>query len=81
MDDRPAQFGDRERCNALALISLAMKEDLGEAGDITSSATIPSDAHGAAPGGAVLRRIGRPARGRACSGRVRFDQALGNVSH
>ncbi len=44
MDDRPVQFGDRERCNALALISLAMKEDLGEAGDITSSATIPSDA-------------------------------------
>jgi nicotinate-nucleotide pyrophosphorylase (carboxylating) len=48
MDDRPVQFGDRERCNALALISLAMKEDLGEVGDITSSATIPSDARGGA---------------------------------
>ena len=48
MDDRPVQFGDRERRNALALISLAIKEDLGEVGDITSSATIPSDARGAA---------------------------------
>ncbi len=48
MDARPVQFGERERRNALALISLAMKEDLGEVGDITSTATIPSRRRGAA---------------------------------
>ena len=41
-------FGDAERANALALIELALTEDLGTAGDITANATIPADARGAA---------------------------------
>jgi nicotinate-nucleotide pyrophosphorylase (carboxylating) len=45
MDDR---FGEREWHNATALIAMALVEDLGQAGDLTSSATIPSQAHGAA---------------------------------
>ena len=48
MDVPRAEFGERERRNALTLISLAMTEDLGEVGDITSTATIPSHARGAA---------------------------------
>ncbi|HKI18589.1 MAG TPA: nicotinate-nucleotide diphosphorylase (carboxylating), partial [Isosphaeraceae bacterium] len=48
MDVSRAEFGERERRNALTLIALALTEDLGEVGDITSTATIPSHAMGAA---------------------------------
>ncbi len=48
MDVSRADFGERERRNALTLISLSTVEDLGEAGDITSTTTIPSDAQGTA---------------------------------
>src|ERR1700678_1855552 len=41
------RFGERERREADALIALALAEDLGEAGDITSTATIASHARGA----------------------------------
>jgi nicotinate-nucleotide pyrophosphorylase (carboxylating) len=41
-------FGEREWRNVEALIALALVEDLGQMGDITSSATIPSHAQGAA---------------------------------
>jgi nicotinate-nucleotide pyrophosphorylase (carboxylating) len=41
-------FGPAERSNALALIDLALAEDLGQHGDLTSIATIPEEAHGAA---------------------------------
>ena len=40
-------FGERERRNADALIAQALAEDLGQVGDITSTATIPSHARGA----------------------------------
>jgi nicotinate-nucleotide pyrophosphorylase (carboxylating) len=46
-------FGDRERQCADTLIALALAEDLGQVGDLTSTATIPSDAEGA---GAVVAR-------------------------
>ena len=42
------RFGPAERANAAALIELALVEDLGEAGDLTSAATIPSQARGSA---------------------------------
>jgi nicotinate-nucleotide pyrophosphorylase (carboxylating) len=42
------QFGPAERSNALALIDLALAEDLGPLGDLTSIATIPDHAQGAA---------------------------------
>jgi nicotinate-nucleotide pyrophosphorylase (carboxylating) len=48
---RPADdlgFGPPERDNALALIALALAEDLGLAGDLTAQATIPAEARGAA---------------------------------
>jgi nicotinate-nucleotide pyrophosphorylase (carboxylating) len=47
---RPARqrFGPAERSNALALIDLALAEDLGPLGDLTSTATIPAHARGAA---------------------------------
>ena len=41
-------FGTSEQANANALIALALAEDLGEVGDITSIATIPIDAQGSA---------------------------------
>jgi nicotinate-nucleotide pyrophosphorylase (carboxylating) len=41
-------FGDAERRNLEALLPLALAEDLGEVGDITSTATVPSQARGAA---------------------------------
>lgn len=41
-------FGAAERANADALIALAVAEDLGDAGDLTSIATIPLDAQGSA---------------------------------
>lgn len=47
------RFGERERREADALIGLALAEDLGQVGDITSTATIPSDALG---GGRVVAR-------------------------
>jgi nicotinate-nucleotide pyrophosphorylase (carboxylating) len=42
------EFGDVERGDLEALLPLALAEDLGEVGDITSAATIPSQARGAA---------------------------------
>jgi len=41
-------FGEMERRNVEVLIAQALTEDLGQVGDITSTATIPSDARGAA---------------------------------
>jgi len=41
-------FGDAERRNAEALIRMALDEDLGEAGDITTRAVIPPHARGTA---------------------------------
>src|SRR5690242_3152869 len=41
-------FGPVERDNALKLIELALAEDLGSLGDLTSKATIPEEARGAA---------------------------------
>jgi nicotinate-nucleotide pyrophosphorylase (carboxylating) len=41
-------FGAAERRNAETLISLALAEDLGDAGDLTAQATIPEQAQGAA---------------------------------
>jgi nicotinate-nucleotide pyrophosphorylase (carboxylating) len=41
-------FGAAESINAKTLIDLALAEDLGQVGDITASATIPSRARGAA---------------------------------
>jgi nicotinate-nucleotide pyrophosphorylase (carboxylating) len=41
-------YGDLERRNAEGLIELALTEDLGQAGDITSAATIPREALGRA---------------------------------
>jgi nicotinate-nucleotide pyrophosphorylase (carboxylating) len=47
--DRPQyRFSDRERQNADVLIAQALTEDLDQVGDITSTATIPSHARGAA---------------------------------
>ena len=48
MDHARPVFGERELRNARTLISLALNEDLGEVGDITTTATIPSHARGAA---------------------------------
>lgn len=45
---QPIEFGDDARCNLEALLPLALAEDLGQVGDITSAATIPSQARGAA---------------------------------
>jgi nicotinate-nucleotide pyrophosphorylase (carboxylating) len=42
------RFADRERRNVEWLISQALAEDLGDVGDITSTATIPSNARGTA---------------------------------
>jgi nicotinate-nucleotide pyrophosphorylase (carboxylating) len=42
------EFGELQRQNALRLIDLAMSEDLGVEGDVTTQLTIPSDAKGAA---------------------------------
>src|SRR5262245_49815373 len=41
-------FGEKERRNADVLIEEALKEDLGQDGDITSTTTIPPHAEGAA---------------------------------
>jgi nicotinate-nucleotide pyrophosphorylase (carboxylating) len=46
MDDSRFGFGEIERSNADALIRLAIEEDLGRLGDITSTALLPSDASG-----------------------------------
>ena len=40
------EFGARERNNVEILLRMAMAEDLGQVGDITSTATIPSTAQG-----------------------------------
>jgi nicotinate-nucleotide pyrophosphorylase (carboxylating) len=42
------RFGPAERAAATTLIDLALAEDLGQVGDLTSTATIPSHAQGAA---------------------------------
>ena len=42
------RFGPAESANAAVLIDLALAEDLGQAGDLTANATIPSRARGAA---------------------------------
>src|SRR5438132_7047190 len=42
------RFGHPERSNAATLIDLALAEDLGQVGDLTATATIPSQARGAA---------------------------------
>jgi nicotinate-nucleotide pyrophosphorylase (carboxylating) len=47
LSDRPV-FGDDERANALALIELAVREDLDERGDITTSSILPANATGSA---------------------------------
>ncbi|MBX6315063.1 MAG: carboxylating nicotinate-nucleotide diphosphorylase [Isosphaeraceae bacterium] len=49
-------FGAAERRNAEALIRLALDEDLGPLGDLTTMATIPADARGEAL--IVARRLG-----------------------
>jgi nicotinate-nucleotide pyrophosphorylase (carboxylating) len=41
-------YGEVERSNLEALLPMAMAEDLGEVGDITTMATVPSQARGAA---------------------------------
>ncbi len=41
-------FDDVERINAQTLIDLALAEDLGQAGDLTASLTIPAEARGSA---------------------------------
>ena len=48
MCDPQDHFGERERRNVDVLIAHALAEDLGQIGDITSTAVIPSNARGAA---------------------------------
>ncbi len=48
MDQSPYRFGETERHSLEALLSLAVAEDLDQAGDVTSRVTIPSHAQGAA---------------------------------
>jgi nicotinate-nucleotide pyrophosphorylase (carboxylating) len=48
MSDSRLHFGEAEAQNARTLIDLALAEDLGQVGDITSTATIPSQAQGRA---------------------------------
>jgi nicotinate-nucleotide pyrophosphorylase (carboxylating) len=48
MGDTLFRFGPAERRNADLLIDLALEEDLGQVGDITSTATIPSHAEASA---------------------------------
>jgi len=56
MCDSQYEFGERERRNVNVLIAQALAEDLGQKGDITSAAIIPSHARGSARlGGAVGR--------------------------
>jgi nicotinate-nucleotide pyrophosphorylase (carboxylating) len=47
-DGNPSAFGPAETANAATLIDLALAEDLGQVGDLTATATIPSQARGAA---------------------------------
>ncbi|MEO1498692.1 MAG: carboxylating nicotinate-nucleotide diphosphorylase [Planctomycetota bacterium] len=42
------EWDDRLECDARALIRLALAEDLGDVGDITTQATVPADRRGAA---------------------------------
>jgi nicotinate-nucleotide pyrophosphorylase (carboxylating) len=56
-------FGDAERANAATLIDLALREDLGDTGDITSRTTITAEASGAA-------RLVARAPGTLCGGPV-----------
>ena len=58
MNGSGLRFGEAEARNADTLIALALAEDLAQVGDITCTATIPSQARGTA------RFV---ARRRACS--------------
>jgi nicotinate-nucleotide pyrophosphorylase (carboxylating) len=46
MSNSRYQFGDRERRNVEALLAMSIAEDLEQAGDITTAATIPGQARG-----------------------------------
>ena len=48
MPEARHEFGEREQHAARVLVELAIAEDLSQIGDITSAATIPSHARGAA---------------------------------
>src|SRR5262249_37686860 len=48
MQETRFRFGPAERRNADLLIDLALEEDLGQVGDLTSTATIPSQAEASA---------------------------------
>ena len=48
MNGSRLQFGEAEARNADTLIALALAEDLAQVGDITCTATIPSQARGTA---------------------------------
>jgi nicotinate-nucleotide pyrophosphorylase (carboxylating) len=48
METQHLDFGELERRNVEAVLGLALAEDLGSAGDITSMATIPPEARGVA---------------------------------
>jgi len=46
--DSPYSFGEPERRNAEALIRMALAEDLGDSGDLTTTTVVPSHARGSA---------------------------------
>src|SRR5690606_18467260 len=48
MTDSPHSFGEPERRNAEALIQMALAEDLGDAGDLTTATVVPARARGSA---------------------------------
>jgi nicotinate-nucleotide pyrophosphorylase (carboxylating) len=48
MDTTHPLWSDREQTAAMPLVEMALREDLGSVGDITSAATIPKDLHGKA---------------------------------
>ena len=74
------QFGQAERRNADMLLDLALEEDLGQVGDITSTATIPSHAEGGGPvRGPGAGRARRPARRRAAGRALRAHRLLAAV--
>jgi nicotinate-nucleotide pyrophosphorylase (carboxylating) len=64
MNGSRLQFGEAEARNADTLIALALAEDLAQVGDITCTATIPSQARGTA------RFVARAPGGRRSSGRA-----------
>lgn len=46
MNQPPVLFGEPERLNAATLLDAALREDLGERGDLTTAAVIPDNAKG-----------------------------------